>query len=130
VTSARPQAAARRLVFGLALIGNVVANAPPPELDGCRLGDYRAPTRKTIAGGIVLDTEAAEALRKSGEAAWIDVLPAPRRPANPPAAALWIPLPHRDIPSSLWLPDTGRGSLTPELEASFRNDLAAATKVL
>src|SRR5262252_8129825 len=126
--AARPRAAARRLVLGLAFIGNVVANAQAPEPDGYRLDDYRAPTPKTLAGGIVLDTATAYALWNSGDAAWIDVLPAPRRPANLPAAALWMPLPHRDIPGSLWLPDIGRSSLSPELEAYFRDNLAAVTK--
>ena len=128
MTPARPRAAARRLVLGLALLGNVVANAQAPEPDGYRLDDYRAPTPKTLAGSIVLDTATACALWNSGDAAWIDVLPAPRRPANLPAAALWMPLPHRDIPGSLWLPDIGRGSLSPELEAYFRDNLAAVTK--
>jgi PQQ-dependent catabolism-associated CXXCW motif protein len=67
-------------------------------------------------------------LWKNGTAVWIDVLPAPRRPLNLPAPALWMPLAHRDIPGSLWLPDAGRGALSPELEAYFREQLAAATK--
>lgn len=91
------------------------------------MGDYRAPTPATVAGGMVLDTEAAHALWKSGTAVWIDVLPAPRRPANLPASAVWMPLPHRDIPGSLWLPDIGRGALSPEREAYFRDHLKAAT---
>ena len=37
------------------------------------------------------------------------------------------PLPHRDIPGSLWLPDVGRGALSPELEGYFRDHLEAAT---
>ena len=54
--------------------------------------------------------------------------PAPRRPANLPQSAVWMPLPHRDIPGSLWLPDVGRGALSPELEGYFRDHLEAATK--
>jgi PQQ-dependent catabolism-associated CXXCW motif protein len=76
----------------------------------------------------VLDTDAAHELWKSGIAVWIDVLPAPRRPANLPAGALWMPLPRRDIPGSLWLPDIGRGALSPELETYFRDRLEAATR--
>ena len=81
----------------------------------------------TVAGGMVLDTDAAHELWKTGKAVWIDVLPAPRRPANLPASALWMPLPHRDIPGSLWLPDIGRGALSPELESYFRDHLEAAS---
>lgn len=123
-----PAGAIRWLALGLLFIGSLAADAQPSEPEGYRLDDYRAPTPKTIAGGIVLDTEGARALWTSGEAVWIDVLPAPRRPANLPASALWMPLPHRDIPGSLWLPDIGRGALSPELEGYFRDHLEAATK--
>ena len=72
----------RSVVFGLALLASVPANARPPEPDGYRMDDYRAPTPETVAGAAVLDTEAARKLWQIGEAVWIDVLPAPRRPAN------------------------------------------------
>jgi PQQ-dependent catabolism-associated CXXCW motif protein len=91
------------------------------------MDDYRAPTPETVAGGVVLGTDAAYELWKSGSAVWIDVLPAPRRPANLPSSALWMPLPHRDIPGSLWLPDIGRGALSPELETYVQDHLEAAT---
>src|SRR2546423_339708 len=117
----------RGLVFGFALLGSVVANAQPVEPEGYRMDDYRAPTPETVAGGTVLDTDAAHQLWESGTAVWIDVLPAPRRPENLPPSALWMPLPHRAIPGSLWLPDIGRGALSPELEGYFRNHLEAAT---
>lgn len=128
MTAAPPQYSARWLVLGLALIGNAAANAQPPEPGGYRMDNYRAPTPQTMAGGTVLDTQTAHALWESGKAVWFDVLPARRRPANLPASALWLPLPHRDIPGSLWLPDTGRGALSPELEAYFRDQLASATR--
>jgi PQQ-dependent catabolism-associated CXXCW motif protein len=38
-----------------------------------------------------------------------------------------MPVPHRDIPGSLWLPDVGRGALSPELEDFFRHQLEVAT---
>jgi len=118
----------RRLVFGFALLGSLVANAQPVEPEGYRMDDYRAPTPETVTGGVVLDTDAAHRLWESGTAVWIDVLPAPRRPENLPPSALWMPLPHRGIPGSLWLPDIGRGALSPELEGYFRDQLDAAAK--
>jgi PQQ-dependent catabolism-associated CXXCW motif protein len=120
-------AANRSLVLGLALCAGLSANGGPPEPDGYRMDDYRAPTPETVAGAAVLDTDAARKLWESGEAVWIDVLPAPRRPANLPASAPWMPLPHRDIPGSLWLPDIGRGALSPELEGYFRRHIEATT---
>jgi PQQ-dependent catabolism-associated CXXCW motif protein len=118
----------RGLVFGFALLGSLVANAQPVEPEGYRMDDYRAPTPETVAGGVVLDTDAAHQLWERGAAVWIDVLPAPRRPENLPPSALWMPLPQRGIPGSLWLPDIGRGALGPELESYFRDQLEAATK--
>jgi PQQ-dependent catabolism-associated CXXCW motif protein len=128
VRGSLPFLSIRWLLFGFLLLGNIAANAQPPEPEGYRMDDYRAPTPATVAGGAVLDTESAHELWQSGNAVWIDVLPAPRRPANLPVSALWMPLPHRDIPGSLWLPDIGRGTLSPELEGYFRHHLEAATE--
>jgi PQQ-dependent catabolism-associated CXXCW motif protein len=126
VTLASSRPVIRSLALGLVLIGNI-ASSPPPEPEGYRMDDYRAPVPETVAGGVVLDTNAAYALWKTGHAVWIDVLPAPRRPANLPAASFWMPVTHRDIPGSLWLPDVGRGALRPELEGFFQHQLEAAT---
>jgi PQQ-dependent catabolism-associated CXXCW motif protein len=121
--------AGRCLSFAFAFIANLVAHAQPPEPEGYRMDDYRAPSPATVAGGVMLDTDAAHQLWESGAAVWIDVLPAPRRPENLPPSALWMPLPHRDIPGSLWLPEIGRGALSPEVEGYFRDHLATATKL-
>jgi PQQ-dependent catabolism-associated CXXCW motif protein len=121
--------AGRCLSFAFAFIANLVAHAQPPEPEGYRMDDYRAPSPATVAGGVMLDTDAAHQLWESGAAVWIDVLPAPRRPENLPPSALWMPLPHRDIPGSLWLPDIGRGALNPDVEGYFRDHLATATKL-
>jgi PQQ-dependent catabolism-associated CXXCW motif protein len=116
------------LILVLGLVCMLTVGARPLEPQGYRMDDYRTPTPETVAGGVVLDTDAAYELWKSGSAVWIDVLPAPRRPANLPISALWMPVPHRDIPDSLWLPDIGRGALSPELETYFRDHLEAATR--
>jgi PQQ-dependent catabolism-associated CXXCW motif protein len=116
------------LVLGLTLALAGTARAGPPEPQGYRLDDYRAPTPATVAGGTAVGTTAAQGLWKEGRAVWIDVLPAPRRPANLPSSAVWMPLPRRDIPGSLWLPDVGRGELDGELDAYFRANLERSTK--
>jgi PQQ-dependent catabolism-associated CXXCW motif protein len=116
------------LILVLGLVYTLAVVARPLEPQGYRMDDYRTPTPETVAGGVVLDTDAAYELWKSGSAVWIDVLPAPRRPANLPISALWMPVPHRDIPDSLWLPDIGRGALSPELETYFQDHLEAATR--
>ncbi len=104
------------------------ARAAPPEPQGYRIDNYRAPTPATVAGGTALDTAAARLLWDDGSAVWIDVLAAPQRPANLPASAVWLPVPRRDIPGSLWLPDVGRGELAGKLAAYFRTNLERATK--
>ncbi len=37
-----------------------------------------------------------------------------------------MPLPRRDIPGSIWMPDVGRGAISPALNAWFANHLRAA----
>ena len=92
------------------------------------MDDYRAPTPSTVASGVVLETDVAHELWRSGNAVWIDVLPAPRRPPNLPTPALWMPFaPIRHFGQPR-LPDVGRGALSPELERYFRDHLDVATK--
>lgn len=98
-----------------------------PRAEGYRLGDYRAPVPETVPGGQRISTEEARRLHEAGGAVWVDVLPAPRRPAGLAADVLWRPSPHRGIPGSLWMPEVGRGALPAEVEAWFRNSLAQAT---
>jgi PQQ-dependent catabolism-associated CXXCW motif protein len=118
----------RFVFFGTLMLGAFAARAQVPEPAGYRTDDYRAPTPGTVAGGTALGTEAAQALWRSGGTVWIDVLAAPRRPPNLPPQSLWMPMPRRDIPGSLWLPDVGRGVLSPAVEEYFRAKLIGATK--
>jgi PQQ-dependent catabolism-associated CXXCW motif protein len=105
------------------------ADAPVvPEPSGYRLDEYRAPVPATVTGASAIDTVEAETLWREHRALFVDVLPAPRRPEKLPADALWKPLPRRDIPGSLWLPDVGRGALSTEFEAYFRENLERVTK--
>lgn len=119
--------AIRAVFFGLVVLGAAAAGAQVPVPPGYRLDHYNAPTPADVPGGAALDTPAAHKLWQEGGAVWIDVLPAPRRPANLPVQAVWMPLPRNDIPGSLWLADVGRGALSPELERFFRGRLEAAT---
>jgi PQQ-dependent catabolism-associated CXXCW motif protein len=115
------------MAAALALLTTAAAAQAPPEPQGYRLDAYRAPTPSTVAGGSAIGTAEAEALWRARRAVFVDVLPAPRRPEGLRADALWKPVPRRDIPGSLWLPEVGRGALNPALERYFRNGLAAAT---
>ena len=120
-----PRRTALLLVSVLVLATRLAAasDAPPPEPDGYRLGDYRAPTPLTVAGRPGLDTEGARRLWEAHAAVFIDVIAAPRRPDNLPKGAVWDPKPHLAIPGSVWLPDSGRGALSPDFEAWLRRRL-------
>jgi PQQ-dependent catabolism-associated CXXCW motif protein len=123
--------AAGLLIMGLfcAFTGARAASdrVPVPEPETYRLQDYRAPTPPTLDARPGLTTAEAEALWKSKDAAFIDVLPHVPRPANLAPGTIWREKPRDDIPGSLWLPDTGYGEIAPETEAYFRSGLTVAT---
>jgi PQQ-dependent catabolism-associated CXXCW motif protein len=103
------------------------AAAGVPEPDGYRLEEYRAPVPDTLAGATVLDTAAAEALWKSGDALFLDAMPRPVKPQNLPAGTVWHDKPRTSIAGSHWLINTGYGKLSPEAEVYFESRLAALT---
>ncbi|WP_342727813.1 PQQ-dependent catabolism-associated CXXCW motif protein [Bradyrhizobium sp. B097] len=119
-----------RLAAMLAVIllaaSHVRAQDQPAEPEGYRTEDYRTAVPATLAGARVLTTaEAAEIWRdKSG--AFVDVLPRAPKP-NLPAGTVWRERPHRDIPGSIWLPDTGYGKLAASTEDYMRRGLVRAS---
>ena len=116
----------------LALAGALLAGAARaedvPEPDGYRTSDYRSPTPATLRGARVLTTAEAEALWKSKDAIFIDVMPHAPRPANLPAGTIWRDQPRSNIPGSIWLPDTGYGSLAAATEDYLRKGLERASR--
>ncbi|MBO0710603.1 MAG: PQQ-dependent catabolism-associated CXXCW motif protein [Acetobacteraceae bacterium] len=121
----------RPAVLALSVLAfSVVAGAgapPPPEPQGYRMEDYRAPTPATLHGASLLTVEQAHALWQAHEATFIDVLPRPPRPVGLPASTIWRPKPRADLPGSLWLADTGYGALAPATEQYFERGLEKAT---
>jgi PQQ-dependent catabolism-associated CXXCW motif protein len=111
----------------LALAVLARAQENPPEPEGYRTNNYRAPVPATLAGARVLATAQAEAIWRSGSGVFIDVLPRPPRPSNLPLGTIWRDIPRFNIPGSVWLPDTGYGTLAPATETYFRNGLARAS---
>ena len=113
------------LLGGLLLGGLLLAQTPAnaegvPEPEGYRGENYRSPTPATLRGARVLSTEDAEAIWKSRNAIFVDVLPHAPRPANLPPGTIWREKPRRNIPGSVWLPDTGYGALAAETENYLR----------
>lgn len=102
-------------------------DGPVPEPPSYRLDNYRAPVPLTVSGGTAIGTEDAKALWTNRRAAFIDVLPAPRRPDGLAPGAVWKPLPRLHVPGSLWLPDVGRGEINERLDSYFRDNLERIT---
>jgi PQQ-dependent catabolism-associated CXXCW motif protein len=91
------------------------------------MDDYRSPTPATLRGASVLSTEQARAAWEQHSAVFIDVLPRPPRPTGLPASTIWREKPRLDVPGSVWLPDTGYGTLAPVMADYFEHGLAHAT---
>jgi PQQ-dependent catabolism-associated CXXCW motif protein len=119
---ARLIAATLVFTFALALPARAQENAPEPE--GYRTDNYRAPVPATLAGARVLATGEAEAIWRAGAGVFIDVLPHAPKPQNLPAGTIWREKPRLNIPGSVWLPDTGYGTLAAATEDYLRHGLA------
>ena len=97
-----------------------------PEPEGYRTERYRAPTPATLEGATVVDTAALQRLVKSEHPVLIDVMAKQVETAADDAA--WQPPPREHVAGSVWLPNVGLGSLSPEFMAYFENNLAALTE--
>ncbi len=111
-------------LLALALLAGMAAVPEPP---GFRLNEYNAPVPDSLRGATVLHGGALPAFIATAHPVLIDVLPAPRRPDGMAAGMPWLPLPHQNIPGSVWLPDVGRGEIDTTLAAFFAARLAALT---
>lgn len=115
-------AAAIALVF---LAGSAKAQVPEPE--GYWSGPLHGEVPATLSGARAVDTKALAALIETKNPVLIDAASAPRRPDNLAPGAVWMPLPHENIPGSIWIPGAGEAKLTPEFETFFKNRLIALT---
>ena len=103
------------------------ASTAVTEPDAYRMDHYRSPVPASIHGGSVVHVDGLPGLMASQHPVLIDVLPAPEPPPEQRAGLPRMPLPHRDLPGSLWLPEVGRGALSAQTEAWFRAQLDKAT---
>ena len=117
----------RMVAATLVLMAVAHAQDGVPEPEGYRSDNYRAPVPATLSGAKVLTTEEANAIWRAGAAVFIDVLPRPPKPPNLPAGTIWRDKPRLNIPGSVWLPDTGYGTLAAATEEYLRQGLARAS---
>ena len=90
-------------------------------------GPINSPVPQTISGGTVIRTPDLKELLERPGIVLVEVSNAPRRPENLAPGAPWLPKAHIVIPGSLWIPGAGMGVIAPEVDASFRDQLARAT---
>ena len=92
------------------------ASGTVPEPQGYRMDDYRTPVPATLRGATVVDADELHALLKSdgGKVALIDVFPLHPKPIDLPADRLWRPPTRYNLPGSVWLPNVGYGTISPQ----------------
>ena len=95
--------------------------------DGFRIAHYRAAVPETVKGGVRVDRDRVDALVKDG-AVLLDVMPSEGAGPDPATGNWRLSRPHQTVPGATWLPDVGRGRITAEYDAYFRDNLAALTK--
>jgi PQQ-dependent catabolism-associated CXXCW motif protein len=100
-------------------------NASEPE--GYRTENYRTAVPATLAGARVLSTAEAEAIWRAKAGVFIDVLPRPPKPQGLPVGTVWREKPRLNIPGSIWLPDTGYGTLAAATADYLRHGLERAS---
>ncbi len=105
-----------------------VADPGVPVPEAFRMDDYRAPVPDTVPGAEVLHVPAMQQRVMRRDAVLIDVLSAPRRPADMRPGTPWLPARHPSLPSSLWWPEIGRGAIPPAVALRVQQRLNELTR--
>jgi PQQ-dependent catabolism-associated CXXCW motif protein len=106
------------------------ASAEEPDFDaatGYRISRYRAPLPDHADGATRIFAADIDELVKNKNAVLIDVMPSDAAGLDPQTGAWRIIKARDNIPGSVWLPDVGKGELTPQLEKYFKDNLAKLT---
>ena len=99
----------------------------PAEPSGYRMSEFRTPVPCTLAGASVVSAGELRLRIERESPLLIDVLPSPRRPEGLSEDAPWLPPARRNIPGTVWLPNTGFGELPVEEERYLRANLQRLT---
>jgi len=109
-----------------AQVGYDASEVPQPSGYRMELYDDRVPA--ALDGATRVTAVDVKRLQETVKAVVVDVIPEQRKPDFLPENQIWIPVPHRGVPGSIWLPDVGFGALSETTEAYFKRHLAAATE--
>ena len=93
---------------------------------GYRIAHYRAAVPDTVKGGTRVDLDKVDVLIKEG-ALLLDVMPSEGAGPDPATGAWRLSRPHQTIPGATWLPDVGRGKITPAFETYLADNAARLT---
>ena len=90
-----------------------------------RMDNYRAPVPETLLDVTVVNAGELRALINdvSREVILIDVFPLHPKPVDFPEDRLWRPPTRYNLPASVWLPNVGYGSISPQLKQYFVDNL-------
>ncbi len=95
---------------------------------GYRMSHYRAPTPDSAPHAVTLDTDGLRRLLQSETVVLVDVQAVVERPETEDFGFAWLPNePRYHIPDSTWLPNVGKGELTPRMDNYFRDNLQRIT---
>ena len=94
---------------------------------GFRIARFRSPVPASVPGGTAIAAADVAGLVKNHSGVLIDVLPSDGAGLDPATGKWRLIKPHQDIPGSIWLPDVGKGELSPVMESYFRDNLARLT---
>lgn len=110
-----------------AVAGNIGFSEEP---QGFRLSDYRSPVPRSLTGATTLNTKALETLLgndRTSKPLLIDVLPKTKKPDWWPQGQIWLPEPHQSIPSAIWLPEIGFGTINQSVETAYQAFMHSVT---
>ena len=115
------------LICLLQLLGaHTFANSGPVEPQNYRMEHYRSPTPATLTGAKVIGTAEVVELLTQGAIA-VDTTPVNRTGYTDMTGRWNVAVERWNIAGSLWLPNIGYGSLEPDMELYFAENLARAT---
>ena len=114
------------LILGLAL-PLCAQTSPFDPASGYRTSQFRAPTPESVPGGQTITLEFLQQLSRDQHAILLDVMPSDGAGADPKTGVWHVPKPRLNMAGSVWLPDVGKGVLTPALETYFQSNLTTLT---